>query len=148
MDDKTYNTWDVIVKILGFLATALSIYIGISQFSNQQKAASDLELNKNFWTMQNTLYTEICKNAGALAANLNDPKTFEAEKTKFLTHYYGEMVLVEDDNVSKQMIALKAYLDVFRIKDPDMGVILTRKILELSNACRNSSITFKRANLK
>jgi len=148
MDDKTYNTWDVIVKILGFLATALSIYIGITQFSNQQKATAELEMNKNFWTAQNTVYTEICKNAGALAASLDDPKTFAAEKTKFLTYYYGEMVLVEDDSVKQHMIALKAYLDVFRIKDPDMGVILTRKIIELSDACRNSSITFKRANLK
>ena len=148
MDDKTYNTWDVIVKIAGFLATAASIYIGISQFSDAQKAASDLELNKNFWNSQNTVYTELCKNAGALAANLDSPKVFEAEKKKFLTHYYGEMVLVEDNHVSNSMIAVKSYLDVFRISDPDMCNILKRKILDLSDACRNSSITFKRANLK
>jgi hypothetical protein len=148
MDDKTYNRWDVIVKILGFLATAASVYIGISQFSGQQRAAADLEMNKNFWTAQNQVYTDICNNAGALAANLSDTKAFETEKVKFLTHYYGQMVLVEDDQVSLSMVAIKNYLDVFDPKDPNMCNILKTKILNLADACRNSSITFKRANLK
>ncbi len=63
MDDKTHNTWDVIVSIAGFLATAISIYVGISQFSDMQKETAEMELKKTFWTTQNTVYIELCKNA-------------------------------------------------------------------------------------
>jgi hypothetical protein len=148
MTESKYRVWDVLVKVAGFLATALSIWIGIHQFADAQRAASELELNKNFWNSQNTVYTELCKNAGAMAASIDDQKVFAAQKTNFLTHYYGEMVLVEDQQVTRSMISVKAYLDVFVWTDPDMRNILKRKILELSEACRNSSLTFKRSNLK
>jgi len=148
MDDKTYNTWDVVVKIFGFLATAASIYIGITQFNNQQKAASDLELNKNFWNTQNQVYTEVCKNVGSMAANVNSPKTFEQEKIKFLSNYYGQMVLVEDPKVDSNMREIKSFIEVFVPSDPNMVLSFKRKVLHLSDACKNSSLTFKRANLK
>src|SRR5579862_5956612 len=109
MDQKTYNYFDILVKILGFLATAASIFIGITQFNKQQKSAIDLELRKNFWESQNRVYIEICNNAGAMAANAGNKKKFDKEKIKFLTNYYGQMVLVEDPKVDSTIVELRSY---------------------------------------
>ena len=148
MEDKTYNTWDVIVKVLGFLATAVSIYLGIYQFGKQEKDAANLELKKNFWTSQNQVYSDICKNAGAMVANLGDTKAFSTEKVKFLSAYYGQMVLVEDPKVDSNMRELQSYLQIFNPLDSNKVFTFKKKVLHLSEACRKSSATYKQEYLE
>ncbi len=148
MEEKTYKLWDIIIKALGFFATALSIYFGLSNFDKQQRATAELEFNRAFWQKQNDVYADVCKNAGTLAANASDPKTFEKEKANFLGLYYGQMVLVEDPKVDSAMRELKSYVEIVDPKDPEMINKLKYKVIQLSEACKNSSVIFKRSNLK
>jgi hypothetical protein len=147
MEEKSYKFWDFIIKSLGFIATSASILIGLSQFSAKEKAAAELEFNRNFWQKQNELYANVCRSAGTMAAAIDDSVAFKKEKLNFLSLYYGEMILVEDSTVEKAMRELKSYTDVLVTADPYMVNTFTRKVLELSEACKKSSATFKRSNL-
>ena len=148
MEERRYKLWDILIKALGFIATCITIYVSIDHFNKEQRAAADLEFNRSFWQKQNDVYSEVCRSAGAMAANLGDPKIFPAEKQKFLSMYYGVLVLVEDPTVDSMMRELKSYVEVVVPQDPNMANIFKRKVLELSNACKNSSVIFKRANLQ
>lgn len=146
MDDKVHNLWDTIIKILGFLATAASILIGLSQFSKEQASAAELEFKRNFWQKQNELYAEVCKNAGTMAAAIGDSTTFKKERQRFLSLYYGQLVLVEDELVETAMRELKSYVEILNLRDPNMINIFKRKVIRLAEACKRSSETFKRFN--
>lgn len=148
MDESKHRLWDTFIKALGFIATAASIFIGLSQFSSQQASAADLEFKRNFWQKQTELYAEVCRNAGMMAATINDPKVFARQKENFLSLYYGELVLVEDGTVEKAMRELRSYLEIVDPADPNMVNTFKRKVIELSEACKKSSGTFKRFNLQ
>jgi hypothetical protein len=150
MDENKHNLWNHIVSLLGSLFTGISILIGVYQFNSQQRQNEEMELNKNFWSIQNQLYTEICDNAGVMATSTSNPLDFEMSKQKFLVKYYGQMILIEDNKVEESMIDLKYFLDDFDLKKPDDYAIITlkSKILNLSKACKNSSLTFKRKKLE
>jgi len=147
MEEKTYKFWDMIIKALGFTATIASILIGLFHYSSEQTRATDLEFRRNFWQKQNELYAEVCRNAGTMAA-ASDQKEFEKQKEKFLSLYYGELVLVEDSLVENAMREVKSYVEILDTKDENMKNIFKRKVLELSEACKRSSDVFKHYNLK
>ncbi|MCW3108957.1 MAG: hypothetical protein JWQ09_3463 [Segetibacter sp.] len=145
MEERQYKLIDIIIKGLGFVATALSIYFGLSNFNKQQAAASELEFNRNFWKKQTEVYSSVCKNAGTLVANVGNPATFEKQKSEFLGLYYGEMVLVEDPQVDSAMRELRSYVDIVEPKDPNMVNTLKSKVIALSEACKRSAAIYKRA---
>jgi hypothetical protein len=148
MREERYRAWDVVTKMIGFAVTAIIFHCGIKQFNAQQKIISDNELQKNFWTSQNQVYTEICNNAGAMAANVSNPEEFTKKKIEFLTHYYGEIVLVEDPRVDSCMKSIHSYLNIIDLNDANMVIVFKERVLELSYACKNTSSTFKPTNLK
>ena len=148
MEESAYRIWDVIIKALGFIATAATIYVGITQFYKQQEATVELEFKRNFWLKQNQVYSDVCRNAGAMVASIADPKSFEKDKQTFLSLYYGDLVLVEDHGVDSAMRELKSYVDILEPKDPNMVNVLKRKVINLAEACKSSSVTFKQANLQ
>jgi hypothetical protein len=149
MDERQSNLWDIIIKSLGFLATSASILIGLSQFNKQQSEASELEFNRNFWQTQNRIYGEVCRNAGVMAASVDDSDLFEKDKRNFLSLYYGEIVLVEDSKVDSAMRELKSYIDIFDPKgDNDSKNKLKSKVLDLTDACKASSTAFKKRHLE
>jgi hypothetical protein len=145
MEETKYRLWDTIIKALGFVATALSIYFGLINFNRQQAATADLEFRRNFWVKQTEVYSEVCKNAGTLIASINDRQAFNAEKEKFLGAYYGQMILVEDESVDSAMRELKSYVEIVDIKDEGMVNILKRKTVRLAEACKQSAMFFKKS---
>jgi|GEM_PF-4785440 len=145
MEDKRYRFWDIIIKGIGIVATAATIYFGLVNFNRQRVDAAELEFNRNFLKMQTEVYGEVCKNAGAIASNIEDPKAFEVEKNHFLGLYYGEMVLVEDPSVDSAMRELKSYVEIVEPRDAHMVIILKRKVIELSEACKASLANYKSA---
>ena len=147
MKEGTHRFWDILTKIIGFSITAMVLYSGIDQFNDQQKILSKNELKKYFWTSQNQLYIEICNNAGAMAANVTNPEEFQKKKIEFLTHYYGEIVLVENATVDSCMKSIHSYLNIFDPNDANMVAVFKQRIFELSNACKKTSSTFKPTNL-
>src|SRR5205809_3006547 len=112
MEEKNYKSWDMIIKALGFAATVTSILIGLFHYSGEQARAADLEFKRNFWQKQNELYAEVCRNAGTMAAAVDDLEVFKKQKENFLSLYYGELVLVEDSTVEKAMRELKSYVEI------------------------------------
>lgn len=145
MEESRYKLYDIIIKGLGFLATALSIYFGLSNFNKQQAAAAELEFNRNFWKKQTEVYSEVCRNAGTLVANIGDTQTFGVHKKAFIGMYYGEMVLVEDPKVDSAMRELKSYVEIVEPGDPNMVNTLKKKVLGLSEACKVSAAIYKKA---
>jgi hypothetical protein len=143
MDDNKHNAWDIIIKAAGFLATAASIYLGISQFSSQQTNAREAEISRNFWLYQNQVYSEVCKSAGRMAANLDNDTVFTKAKASFMEIYYGEMIRVENSKVDSLMRELRYYTDILDPKDPDMQNVFKRKVIELAEACKTSSQQLK-----
>jgi hypothetical protein len=147
MGEKTHRLFDIIVKALGFGVTILTICIGINQFNSQLAETRQLESDRLFWQKQNEIFTEMCENAGLMVSAINDEKQFEKAKNDFLHMYYGEMILVEDSAVESAMRDLKYYISILKIKDQNMVNIFKRKVIELADACRNASQTFKRRKL-
>ncbi|HJP64202.1 MAG TPA: hypothetical protein VJ844_12220 [Mucilaginibacter sp.] len=145
MKEETYKKWDLFIKIFGFLATALSISIGVIQFNRQQRAAIELELNKNFWQAQNQVYTSICNNAGNMIADIDDSLSFAKDKKDFISAYYGQMILVEDNTVDSLMRNIKPLAEHLNRQDIQMVSVFRHKIALLAEACKNSSETFTKS---
>ncbi len=151
MDEKAFRTLDIVIKGLGFLATAVSIFVGVSKFNRAQQDAAELEFNRSFWQNQNAVYAEVCRTAGSMAANFDDPVTFEQERKKFVSLYYGAVVLVEDSTVDSSMRELRSFLgviDLLNAKDEETANRFNQKVLDLANACKRSSEEFKKRNLE
>lgn len=143
MDDNKLKIWDLRIKIIGIILTATSIFFGLKQVSRQQAAALDAERTKNFWRSQDDIYIRICDDAGAVVATVNNPSQFEAAKTTFLTHYYGETGLVDDDRVNRAMKEIHSQLIQFNPKDPEMVNSLKAAVFALADSCRRVSPTFQ-----
>lgn len=138
MDENRHRIWDIIIKLSGIFITAMSIYLGLTNFNKQQNASAELEFKRNFWRKQIDVYSELCKNAGSLIASIDNDEKFAVEKDKFISLYYGEIILVEDQKVDSAIRELKSYLEIVQPKDPNMVNTLKLKVIELSEACKAS----------
>lgn len=138
MEESTFRVWDIIIKGLGFIGTALSIYFGLTQFSEQQHDAWQLESAKQNWQKQTQVYADVCMSAGTLAAKLSDADGFKKEKENFLKLYYGQVILVQDSGVENAMRELRSYADIVEPNNPDAVIKFKAKVMDLTAACKKS----------
>src|SRR5580704_7666276 len=103
MTEETHRIWDIIIKGLGFMATAFSFYFGLTQLTKQQHSAQELEARKAYWQRQIQVYGDICHIAGVMNENSADSESFEKSKKQFLEAYYGEIAMLEDSTVYNAM---------------------------------------------
>lgn len=143
MNENTNRKLEVVFKIISYIGAGVVFFVSVFQFQEQGKRDRQLEISKTFWVSQNQLYIDICNNAGSLAATVSDSKQFEAEKTKFLSQYYGQIALVSDTAVEKCLVEIRDYLFDVNLNDPNNQMPFKNKIFELSKVCKRSSEIFK-----
>lgn len=137
MEEKYYKLFDIIIKFLGFMVTAASIYYGLTNFNKQQTINAEAEYQRMLLEKQKEIYSEACESSGLIMANINHPKALEKEKIHFTALYY-EMVLVENDDVSRAMQDILDCLKSLDIKKGNTVNDLNDRVLKLSKACRES----------
>jgi hypothetical protein len=148
MEDNTFRFWDVVIKALGFIATSISIYLGLTQFSRQQYTAMKFDFDRKHLDSQTQTYEAICRDAGAMIANIDSPTSFIQSKKDFLILYYGESTLVDDTAVAAVLREVKSYSDIVDPKLPGTVTTFKSLVIELASSCQRSSDNFKNRYLE
>lgn len=91
-----------------------------------------IEATKPFLEKQLSLYIEATQVAAKLATSQNEDE-IESAKKRFLTLFWGELALVEDEAVETAMVKLKQAMD-----NNSKGHQLEQLSLALAHACRDS----------
>jgi len=121
MDDETKNRWDVRLGLTTTLITVVGILIGVFKFTSEQTAQTELQyelqarenrvaFQRTLWLEQLASYRKIADVVGRLVTHLDREEPFEAAVSEFQTMYWGEMVLVENQEVEQAMILLRGEL--------------------------------------
>ena len=151
---STGTNWDLAFKIIGAVVAVGGLVFGIYQFQSQRdKGDSEKE------TMLRRQKVELYNKAAEVAASFpqaSDPKEADEKKKQFWSLYYGQLSIVEDENVKNAMMryggALKAWeklnsppSDFFPPSEftyyPDgsqSGITFEQLSYELSQACKES----------
>jgi hypothetical protein len=129
MTEDRKRTVDVWIAALGWVATVLTIFIGIYQFNkgeeNKVRLENELLLRKDeiafhrqLWLEGLTAYRKMAEVTGSIAADSNDQKKLRDDISQFNTLFWGTMIFVEDKDVEKAMISFS-----FAIRDYQDGWI-------------------------
>jgi hypothetical protein len=157
----------LLVTLLGFAGTILTIYIQFASFINQQKAqqvasteqannaekARAQEYQKQFWQKQLDFFSEACQTTGALTyAPVNSPE-FNQAHAKFEELYWGRLAIVESDDVASQMVAFRNALNSLVSAKSDDEQAKARETLQdisldLAHKCRETVAASFKVELK
>jgi hypothetical protein len=148
MEESTKRNWDVVLGILGPILTLATILLGVHQFNVGERHKVELEYSlisrKDQIEFERKLsldrlatYHAIVEIAGKIAAHPNDDREFKRLVDDFVTQYWGQAILSEDDSVQKAMIEFNT-----AVKDFQGGWIKTNQLRAdaeaLVKACRVS----------
>ena len=123
------------VKLFSILGAVATFAWGVFQYIENNKGQSEsrrIEATKPFLERQLKLYTEATQSAATLATS-EEPSEKAASIKRFWSLYWGELALVEDEEVEAAMVALGKGLD--RQAPP---AELKQISLRLAHACRDS----------
>jgi hypothetical protein len=115
MDDAKKRSWDILLGIIVPLVTVGGILVGVWQFNTGERNRTTLEyelikqkdltdFKRKLWLERLSSYKSIAGIAGQIAAYPRPDKKFDQLVQSFDSSYWGSMVLLEDDNVEKEMI--------------------------------------------
>ncbi len=149
MDEETKRHWDVRLGIVTPIVTLLGIFGGLWQFqvgeASREKEAREsfsrektLDFRRQLWLQQLDAYRTISKTAGAIVAYHEDKAKLEELNRAFLADYWGVMILVEDEEVSRAMIGFFLEIKDYQAGWSD-GDRLKHRASQLVDACRRSS---------
>lgn len=124
----------------GTLLTALTIIIGVIQYTLQQSHENTMEFKRSVWNKQMEVYTQACRYAGIIANNADTSDTLYKSNVKaFGALYWGEMIIVEDPAVEKAMKDFYEAVYDFVPDDQQAANKLKYKANMLAKACKLSS---------
>lgn len=128
---------DLTFKVFGFLLSIATVLIGVWKYTDEQSYQHDLEFKRKIWQKQLNAYTEACKYSGLIA---NQPEVnFDENYSKFGGLYWGEMIMIEDDEVRDAMKEFYFAVNDFHPEDINSKYKLKFKAKALANACKESS---------
>src|SRR6476469_9172100 len=115
MTEERKRVMDVWFGVFGPIITLAAILVGVWQFNTGERNRVELEnqllrekdtieFKRRLWLDRVTTYRSIAELAGGIAASEKKDKDFEALVQKFRAAYWGLMILVEDPEVSKEMV--------------------------------------------
>ena len=125
---------DIAVKLATPLLATLTLVWGIYTYGQGVKHSAEarrVEASKPYLDKQLALYSEATQNAAILATS-RDPGELAKAKLRFLQLYFGELGMVEREEVSRAMQAFKLAMDAGKLQ-----VELAPLALTLAHACRN-----------
>ena len=111
--------------------------------SQKENEAKEREFKKALWEKQLGYYLEAAKAAATLASfNENDGDDIQLERTKarirFWQLYYGELAVIEDQNVSRAMVKYGRCLRDYDVKLACDQNGLKEHARTLAQECRNA----------
>ncbi len=128
-------TFENAVKTLSLFGAVATFFWGVMQYSANEKKQAEtrrIEATKPFLNRQLELYTTATKTAATLATG-DDSLEKTAALKKFWSLYWGELALVEDEEVETAMVRMG--------KGVEKGVSreeLQKLSLKLAHAIRDS----------
>src|SRR5262249_55671176 len=144
MPENQERKFETMLKLFGPLLAVAAFFWGIYTYrenARQQLAKEEtearrtadtrrIEATRPYLDKQLTLYTEATKVTVTIATS-SDNKEIEKATRRFWELYWGELGLVEHDNVEKAMVDFGRAL-----KDKKGQNVLTGLALDLARACR------------
>jgi hypothetical protein len=109
--------------------------------ARNEKASSEREFRKPFWSKQIELYFDATSTAAMIATLPEDSQDRKKATERFWQLYYGPLVSVEDESVMKAKVAFGKCLDEIDIECESPSVRankLKALSLDLANSCRSS----------
>jgi hypothetical protein len=153
MEEATKRRWDVIIGVFGPIFTVLGLLAGVWQFNVgennrrelQHVAAVEkdqLDFRRRLWLERVDAYRKIAEVVGRVVAHADDDKLPDMLK-EFIAAYWGMMILVEDKDVERAMIAFFVEThDLLETHDSQNKQNIAQRLKiradELLTACRNS----------
>ncbi len=113
MEEARKRSWDVGLGIIGPLITVAGILVGVWQFNVGEAKKAEYEHASQIWLKRLETYTSVAKVAGVIAAPPDD-NVFKAAIAQFMSAYWSEMILVEDESVEQAMIAFRLEIGDFQ----------------------------------
>jgi hypothetical protein len=152
---KKSTKWKIFLQLSPFitaLIAGIGFYIGIYQFTEQQKESEknrimelderkqtrELEFRKRFWEEQISLYKRITTTAAKIASSTEDYSIDEKEARNFWIYYWGEASMIEDSNVYNAMLLFGENLNRYLQNRGEYKDSLSTYSYRLARACRNS----------
>lgn len=162
MTEDQRNRWELVFKGFGPLLTVVAIIVGVWQFDtgerNRQRQEVEslvkrdrLEFRRRLWVGKLETYKQLAELTGEVIATheMLGPRADEAY-SKFIKTYWGAMMMVQNDEVERAMIAFQAELvdyrsgwskDIGRLKDrADILLKKCRKNVEDEGLALNANI--------
>lgn len=147
MDESTKRDWDVRLGIAAPALTVAGLLIGVWQFNageeHRRRAEhqasierDDREFRHKLWLQRLETYQEVARLAGNVVAHANDQELPNAI-SQFTSTYWGAMILVEDTQVERAMIAFNVEIQDFLSGWSTLDRLKARTD-ELVNVCRAS----------
>lgn len=158
MTEGSYNRIELAIKAVGPLLVLAGLVFGVVQFKvttdlnrkdqrEQYKetltearlalAEAQREAKKPFYERQLALYLE----ATDVTSRISDPSSEEdkrAATARFWQMYWGQLALVESQEVESAMVAFQSVLVDTALTDQERAESLRRKSLDLAHKCRDS----------
>ena len=145
MSEPRQDRFEAILKLLSPLLAVAVFFWGIYTYrdtarQNMEREIADatrsaetrrIEATRPYLDKQLALYTEATK-VTAIIATSHDHKEVERASKRFRELYWGELGLVERDNVARAMVSFREALDANR-KQEDLAPLA----LTLAHACRD-----------
>lgn len=113
MEDRHNWYWDLGLKIVGSLLTVVAILVGVWQFNIGEERKAVYEHASALWLKRLETYSNVAKLAGSIAAAPGGQPA-QADIDAFLAAYWGDMILVEDAEVERTMIAFRTEIEDFK----------------------------------
>jgi hypothetical protein len=143
------STTELVIDVLGTIATFLAILIGVWQFNKQQennviqeqenkKYNDAIEFKRKNWESQQGIYLSITESVGIIASEYSSKKERDAAISKFKALYYGKAAFVEDSTVATTMRSFSQDIQDFKggfLTENDLKV----RALDLIKVCKTSS---------
>ena len=129
------STFSEVVALLGVFGAVGSFVFGIIVWQEETIRIAEtrrIEATKPFLERQLKLYMEASQVVAVLATS-HDPDGICRARKRFLELYWGEMVLVENEDVAKAMVNVKRAME----RDAGQGELQSLP-LNLAHACRHS----------
>jgi hypothetical protein len=129
------STFNEVVTLLGVLGAVAGFIFGIIQWREQAIRTAEtrrIEATKPFLERQLQLYTEASQVVAVLATS-HDQDEIRRAGDRFMKLYWGELALVENDDVANAMVNVKA-----AVERSAGQVDLQSLSLNLAHACRRS----------
>ncbi len=159
MEESAHRLWDVRTKLGGAALAALGVFAGLWQFQREQseiaernreavraqaeadriasRSAADLAFQRTNWEKRREHCFSVAGTVGSIAAFLDKPDVLDREYRNFLRSYWGELVMVEDEQIRQALIKFKDEVADYR-SGRSSETRIQKRAYAVSESCRIS----------